>query len=529
MVCPPYGRAFPAREVAMTASVAHRRPNGRAGSAVRCGCTTYAAPPYGSRLALVLVQLMTMAFGGIVMAADGDHRISQASRIRVPAVEGWVGKVFTHDKPLGRVTRELYLPYPQPDTSTVINTDYCGHLGLRRYEVLTYQVFDDVYQDAEVRYSEDNGKSWSGWAPCAEVDVHRAGDHSWQFFAPVGPTPGAFDAASGLLVQPYVLVSFGDDPRQIGLSKTNYHLFWRTSADDGRSWSEGRMVKYEAGPDFSPEAIRSPQFMSANQGVYYYNTLPLKGGGVLFPADGMEIPAAATESSGTPPPYFSATWRAAEPATPPLLGLRIFRGAWDAAAGEYRWEASAPITIPRELSGYLAEPWLAELADGRILVDLRGTTVGATDPNASGRHWYALSADQGRTWSEVREWRYDDGEQFYGPATMGKLLRHSITKKLYWIGNISATPPQGNLPRYPLYIAEVDESIPALRRSTLTVIDTYDPARHADPKLHTGVQFSNFFAFENRQTHEIELYLSPYGEYDNVYQASVYRYTVRLK
>jgi hypothetical protein len=43
------------------------------------------------------------------------------------------------------------------------------------------------------------------------------------------------------------------------------------------------------------------------------------------------------------------------------------------------------------------------------------------------------------------------------------------------------------------------------------------------------VQFSNFFAFENRQTHEIELYLSPYGEYDNVYQASVYRYAVRLK
>jgi hypothetical protein len=199
-------------------------------------------------------------------------------------------------------------------------------------------------------------------------------------------------------------------------------------------------------------------------------------------------------------------------------------GKWDRQAQEYRWTASEPVTIPRAVSGYLAEPWLARLQDGTLLLDIRGTNRGATTPNAPGRHWYALSRDEGRTWSDVTDWRYDDEGQFFSPATMAKLLRHSRTGKLYWFGNISAGPTDGNSPRYPFYIAEVDESIPALKRDTLTAIDNYDPDRHTP-----AVQFSNFYVFENRETHDFELFLSPYGQYANVYQASVYHYTVGLK
>jgi hypothetical protein len=182
------------------------------------------------------------------------------------------------------------------------------------------------------------------------------------------------------------------------------------------------------------------------------------------------------------------------------------------------------VSLSRALSGYLAEPWLAELRNGDLLLDLRGTNLYADPPDPPGRHWYALSHDQGKTWGPVTAWRYDDGTAFYSPAAMAKLLRHSKTGKLYWFGNISAGQTRGNSPRYPFYIAEVDETIPALKRSTLTVIDDYDPERHTP-----AVQFSNFIVFENRQTHEFELYLSPYGQYANVYQASVYRYTIQLK
>ena len=98
------------------------------------------------------------------------------------------------------------------------------------------------------------------------------------------------------------------------------------------------------------------------------------------------------------------------------------------------------------------------------------------------------------------------------------------TGKLYWFGNISRGPTQGNSPGYPLYLAEVDETRPAIERATLTLIDDYDPRRDTP-----AVQFSNFFVFENRQTHAFDLYLSPYGQYPNVYQASVYKYVIAIK
>ena len=84
------------------------------------------------------------------------------------------------------------------------------------------------------------------------------------------------------------------------------------------------------------------------------------------------------------------------------------------------------------------------------------------------------------------------------------------------------------LPRYPFVIAEIDETKPALRKSTLSVIDDYDPARDS-----ATVPFSNFFVFENRQTREFELYLSRYGQYcstkPTVYQADVCKYTIALE
>jgi hypothetical protein len=440
--------------------------------------------------------------------ASGEERprISQAAAIKVPALEAERSKVYRSKGPLGTITRQLYMPYPRPNVSSVICCGYEGHEGLRRFEILTYQVFDDVYQDAEKRYSDDNGRTWTDWKTDPETDIYCEGAYSWQRFVPVGQSPGCYDGESGRMVQPYSIATFQDDPRKIGLRGTNYHTFYRTSSDDGRTWTESKMIKYEDGPDFARDRLRAPDYMATNCAVYYYNIIPLKGGGVIFPAD---TPVKTTTSNGKPET---------------LSGVRCFLGKWGARARAYVWTASLPITIPRDLSGYLAEPWLAELKNGRLLLDIRGTNDGATDPKAPGRHWYAVSEDGGKTWSPVKDWRFEDGTQFFSPATMGKVLRHSKTGRLYWFGNISRGPTRGNSPRYPFYVAEIDEAIPAIKRATLTVIDDYDPQRHT-----TAVQFSNFYVFENRQTHEFEVYLSPYGQYQNVYQASAYKYTIRLK
>jgi hypothetical protein len=106
------------------------------------------------------------------------------------------------------------------------------------------------------------------------------------------------------------------------------------------------------------------------------------------------------------------------------------------------------------------------------------------------------------------------------------MIRHSVTGKLYWIGNICLEPPDGNLPRYPLLIAEVDETQAALRRETLSVIE--DRYAFQGP----AVQFSNFSLYENRETHDLELYLTTYGQEPDPKDwatADCYRYTVKLR
>ncbi len=135
-----------------------------------------------------------------------------------------------------------------------------------------------------------------------------------------------------------------------------------------------------------------------------------------------------------------------------------------------------------------------------------------------------MSEDGGRTLSPVAEWKYDDGDRFYSPSSIHRFLRHSQKGKLYWVGNICGDPPSGNSPRYPLIIAEVDETIPALKRETVTVIDTKAPGE--SPKL----QLSNFSLLENRETHDIEIYLTRLGaDPDDFWGSDAYRYTLRLK
>ncbi len=141
-----------------------------------------------------------------------------------------------------------------------------------------------------------------------------------------------------------------------------------------------------------------------------------------------------------------------------------------------------------------------------------------------GRHWIALSNDDGRTFGDVTDLRYDDGRQFYSPSAFSLLRRHS-NGTLYWFGNITPGPPDGNLPGYPLVMAEVDEATPSLRRDTVTVIDDYDPAIHSP-----AIQFSNFTIIENRETRAFELYMTRYGERKSHWlHADAHRYTIALQ
>jgi hypothetical protein len=155
-----------------------------------------------------------------------------------------------------------------------------------------------------------------------------------------------------------------------------------------------------------------------------------------------------------------------------------------------------------------------------VLVIWRGSDTLKTP----GRKWFSVSTDGGITLSPPRELQYDDGTRLYSPSSIHRMFRHAINGKLYWLGNICAKPPQANAPRYPLVIAEVDESIPALKRATVTAVDDRQPGSAA------GLQLSNFSLLQDPQSHDLQLWLTRYGEDPaNVFSADNYLYTISLR
>jgi hypothetical protein len=187
------------------------------------------------------------------------------------------------------------------------------------------------------------------------------------------------------------------------------------------------------------------------------------------------------------------------------------------------WEAEKKIVIDENLSSRgVMEPAVADSADGGLLMILRGSNTFMTEK--PGRKWFALSTDSGVTWSKPKPLRYDTGEDFYSPSSGSRLLRSSLNGKLYWAGNISPANPDGNSPRYPLVIAEVDEKKSALIKKSVTVIDTRGDN---EPEI---VQMSNFQMYEDRETKDFILTMCRIlenGVSDRTEPSYIYRISLR--
>jgi len=415
--------------------------------------------------------------------------------------------------PIADIKREVYIPHSIERGAPWASVRYTGK-GLRLEETRSYEVGDDWHVEHQVRTSEDNGKTWSEWQSVRMTWPVKNGFSREEF-----PFAWCYDPVSDKTIR-FIFQRFfiGEGPEAIerlwrtGEQTFFDHNLWQVSGDDGRTWGETHQLRYEDGPFLAPGASPTEGYLRTNRMYGSYNAIATREGTVVYPA--AEVPMEITDRGQKEI----------------VDGVLCFIGKWNSADSVYEWEVSNPIAVPHRISGRgLAEPAIAELADGRLWLEMRGSNTavqkewkGKTE--SPGRRWISLSADGGRTWSDVTDLRYDTGEQFYSPSTLSMLLRHSRTGKLYWFGNITPTPPDGNSPRYPLYIAEVEETTPALKKDTLTVIDDYDP-EHDSPKI----EFSNFKLLENRETGEIELYMTRLGERASHWlHAAAYRYTLTL-
>lgn len=397
--------------------------------------------------------------------------------------------------PIATVQKELYKKHRRPRAAALVSVQYVGP-KLERLEWQGVEVNDDVHDNQVARWSSDNGRTWSAFVPLLpSSNVNYKGVTVWEGAV----SRATYDPDAGVLVDVWL--------RQIqhkGL--VNNFSYHRLSRDHGRTWTAPKQLRYEDGDGFDPADPLKPGFLKHNHGY--------PGSNILRHSNGTLIHSVAHANAPNDAQNDRRPWR---------MGSLCFVGKWDPTVRDYQWTAGKRVEISPERSARgLMEPEVAELSGGRVLVVWRGSDTAKTP----GRKWYAVSADGGLTLGEVKEWKYDDGSSFYSPSSYHRMIRHSVTKKLYWVGNLCAEPPSGNSPRYPLVIAEVDETIPALKRKTVTVIDDRQPGQGA------GIQFSNFSLLEDRETHQLELHLTTYGQESDPKDwatADNYKYTLRLK
>lgn len=382
------------------------------------------------------------------------------------------------------INRKVYVEAKNPPTSELMGgLGYTG-AGLEREEIHKSSSDSDNYQHWRVRRSPDNGRTWSTEEEIADVNVQLPAGGIVTY-------PGApqYDAPSSRQYRISIKRIWPGNPIYTFVWKGHNHPFY-DHVLLGENEGPAHCLRYEEGPDFDPENPFDPAFGASNRAYRGQSVCSNSTGQVFHPM---------------------VCYKQGEDYHFTRGGVVLMRRETDG-----QWHGSNQLYIDENFSSRgLIEPDAAVLKDGRILVVCRGSNT----PTSPGRKWMTFSDDGGRTLAPLEEFRYSDGTSFYSPSSIHRFIRSTRTGVLYWIGNICPQPPEGNLPRYPLYIGVVDEERLALERDSLLVVDdrgTDDPE---------SIHFSNFLLLEDRETLDIELYMTRGAAWDVPgWKSSVYRY-----
>ena len=353
--------------------------------------------------------------------------------------------------------------------------------------------------------STNNGRTWQ--TEPMQPDFVSGLPHGYRR----NPLTSALDPLTGRLV---TIINAMDTPsldpniHEPPVALETYYLRYRVSADGGKSWRFDEPI-VQAG-SFTAQHPFEGIWVGKNA-IYLgdLGCIPLvtQAGRVLLPAH------------TTPLGPDGKLWNPSGGHT--YTDVLVLMGTW--TNGErLSWRASQRVVgDPKRTTRGLIEPTLAEFPDGRILMVMRGSNGGKADP----RHelpsckWFAVSPDGGETWSTPAPWTFEDGQTFFSPSSMSALFRHS-SGRCFWAGNLSASNCQGNLPRWPLAVGEVDPHSLKLIHSSVLTVDTQRP----EDKNRGRLDLSHLTLLEDRETTQIIL---TYPRSYNAYKSNEWA-TVRL-
>lgn len=361
-----------------------------------------------------------------------------------------------------------------------------------------WEVGDDVHDDFFDRISHDNGQTWSEPVRSLQSTPVEGGHLIY------------VENAAIYLPQRNRLITFATQGVEPSLTHASGHHSSRIhiTVRDPATADSGEIIVSDFG---------------LKQGIVVSFCHPIEDsrGRILVPVQWQKIDTdGAMRAQGFPsrddlPDVMLDVW---------AVGLLVGEFKEDGTL-QWRLQGAIPCAFEKSSRG-LCEGTVAELSGGRLVMILRGSN--AAWPELPGRKWLSFSDDGGETWGEVQPLGFDDGSVPESSATGSALFRSEQSGQLYWIGNLCRPGERadGNMPRNPLVIAEVQEEPFALRRATLATIDQRAP--HEDEQ----VQMSNFRFYQDRQNGEVVLFLTRYGERGSAdgkwMEADHYQYRIAL-
>jgi hypothetical protein len=355
--------------------------------------------------------------------------------------------------------QSVSFPQPHADKAVYEMTAYASPRGAEMIRLRTEEIKNDITTNYELSFSGDHGATWSG-----SVSLESSRRTPEGMFRAMYFFPPYCDRQNGRLV---MVGEEGVLPADSAHDAfTNLYTAYRTSTDQGRTWSPARRV-IQKGAEYSAEHPLSTVYVGKNAsqtaGVIYQRD----DGALVVP---LQLSILKDGKLYLPPGAYT------------YLDSAMLIGRWR-DDGSIEWELGGRIHLPPEKSLRGAfEPTVVEFPGGRMLVVLRAN---------DGHKWYAVSRDGGLTWGDVKPWTYADGSPFYSPSSFSQLVKHS-DGTLYWFGNITTEKPNGNNPRYPLVVGRVDPETLLLEKGSILVIDD---RREGDSPL---LQLSNFNLVEDR-------------------------------
>lgn len=371
-----------------------------------------------------------------------------------------------------RVRREVFLPSPANGTAVMAEAYYTRSQGGRMLSIEHRLSRSDTVDAAYYRTSRDHGRTWSVAVARSTGERRPAG--MWRRH----PRACHLDPSTGRFLEFWVEgVLPTDDPLE-GMRQWN--IFY--TVDGGAA----RQLIHE-GAEFD---ARHPL-----PGVYSGRNCVMLGDVASLPLtlpDGSILVPAITSPLGSDGELYNPTRGYT------YTDALVLHGRW--RGKRLTWSAAEPVKgDPLRSTRGMDEPTLARLADGRILMLLRGSND--RNPSLPGHRWVSYSTDGGWHWTQPQPWTYTTGETFFSPSACSQLLHHS-NGRLYWVGHITPSNPRGNRPRYPVVLGEVDQTSGLLIRDSVIPLDDRHPGEDEILMIYPP------YAREDRRTREIALHIS---------------------